>query len=357
MACSMDRRPFGTMPDSSPVEVYTLANGRGMSVQILTYGGTVHAIDLPDRDGRVDNVALGFARLEDYLARSPYFGSITGRYANRIAKGAFTLDGTICRLATNNGPNALHGGVAGFDKKLWQARELVGPDRVGLELGYVSPDGEEGYPGTLVTTVTYTLSDENELRVDYEATTDKPTVVNLTNHTYFNLAGEGSGSILGHELTLNARAFPPVDASLIPTGEIVPVAGGPLDFTQPTAIGVHIRAPDPQLGFTLGYDHNFVLDQPQPGALGLAARVREPVTGRVMEIHTTEPGIQFYSGNFLDGSLVGTSGRAYRQSEGFCLETQHFPDSPNRPEFPSTVLRPGRIYRTSTVHRFMTDRA
>ena len=356
MAGSVDRRPFGTMPDGSPVEAYTLVNGRGMSVRILTYGGTVQAIDVPDREGKVANVVLGFTRLEDYLARSPYFGSVIGRYGNRIANGAFTLNGATYRLANNNGPNALHGGAAGFDKKLWRARELKGPDRVGVELGYVSPDGEEGYPGTLATTVTYTLSDANELRIDYEATTDKATVVNLTNHSYFNLAGEGSGSILGHELMLNASAFTPIDATLIPTGEIAQVAGGPLDFTVPTAIGARIRDGDRQLGFALGYDHNFVLDQPQQGALGLAGRVREPTTGRVMEIHTTEPGIQFYSGNFLDGSLVGTSGKVYRQSDGFCLETQHFPDSPNRLEFPSTVLKPGEIYRTSTVHRFMTDR-
>ena len=352
----IDKKPFGAMPDGTSVEVYTLANDQKMSVQILTYGGVVHAIDVPDRDGKVGNVALGFAKLEDYLTKSPYFGNITGRYANRIAKGAFTLDGTTYKLATNNGPNALHGGIKGFDKKVWQAKEVSGPDNVGLELSYTSPDGEEGYPGALATKVTYTLTDKNELRVDYEATTDKPTVVNLTNHTYFNLAGEGSGSILGHELMLNASAFTPVDASLIPTGEIAKVAGGPMDFTSPTAIAARIRNDDQQLVFGKGYDHNFVLDKPQQGALSLAARVHEPTTGRVMEIYTTEPGIQFYSGNFLDASLVGTSGKMYRQSDGFCLETQHFPDSPNHPEFPSTVLKPGEVYKTSTVHHFMTDR-
>ena len=236
-AGTIDKKPFGAMPDGTSVEVYTLANDQKMSVQILTYGGVVHAINVPDRDGKVANVALGFAKLEDYLTKSPYFGNITGRYANRIAKGAFTLDGTSYKLATNNGPNALHGGIKGFDKKVWQAKEVSGSDSVGLELSYTSPDGEEGYPGALATKVTYTLTDKNELRVDYEATTDKPTVVNLTNHTYFNLAGEGSGSILGHELMLNASAFTPVDATLIPTGEIAKVAGGPMDFTSPTAIG------------------------------------------------------------------------------------------------------------------------
>jgi aldose 1-epimerase len=354
-AGTIEKTPFGSTPDGATVEVYTLSDHK-MSAQILTFGGAVHAINVPDRDGKTANVALGFARLEDYLTQSPYFGTITGRYANRIAKGAFTLDGTGYQLATNNGLNALHGGIKGFDKQLWQAREVSGSGSVGVELSYTSPDGEEGYPGTLTATVTYTLTEQNELRIDYAATTDQPTVINLTNHTYFNLAGEGSGSILGHELTLNASAFTPVDATLIPTGEIAKVAGGVMDFTHATAIGARIRSDHPQLVFANGYDHNFVLNTPQPGALTLAARVHEPTSGRIMDIHTTEPGIQFYSGNFLDASLIGTSGRIYRQSDGFCLETQHFPDSPNHPEFPSTVLRPGEVYRSSTVHRFMTDR-
>lgn len=305
---------------------------------------------------RSGNIALGFARLDDYLTKNPYFGTITGRYANRIAKGAFTLDGQTYKLAANNGPNALHGGLAGFDKKVWKAKEIQGADGVGLELTYTSPDGEEGYPGTLNAKVTYTVTGNNELRIDYEATTDKPTIVNLTNHTYFNLAGEGAGSILDHELMLNASAFTPVDATLIPTGEIVKVAGGPMDFTIPAAIGARIRDNDPQLVFGRGYDHNWVLDKPSAGALSLAARVREPTTGRVMEVSTTEPGIQFYAGNFLDASLVGPSGRMYRQADGFCLETQHFPDSPNHPEFPSTVLKPGDTYKTTTIYRFTTDR-
>ncbi|MGK9167271.1 galactose mutarotase [Inquilinus limosus] len=355
LAASIEKRPFGTTADGTAVELYTLTNGR-MSVNILTYGGIVQAINVPDRDGKSGNIALGFATLDDYLTKNPYFGTITGRYANRIAKGAFTLDGQTYKLATNNGPNALHGGLAGFDKKVWKAKEIQGADDAGLELTYTSPDGEEGYPGTLTAKVTYTVTANNELRIDYEATTDKLTIVNLTNHTYFNLAGEGAGSILDHELMLNASAFTPVDATLIPTGEIVKVAGGPMDFTIPAAIGARIRDNDQQLVFGRGYDHNWVLDKPSAGALSLAARVREPMTGRVMEVLTTEPGIQFYAGNFLDASLVGTSGRMYRQADGFCLETQHFPDSPNHPEFPSTVLKPGDVYKTTTVYRFATDR-
>ena len=356
LAASIEKKPFGTTPDGTAVELYTLTNGT-MSVNILTYGGIVHAINVPDRNGKSGNIALGFAKLDDYLTKNPYFGTITGRYANRIAKGAFTLDGQSYKLATNNGPNALHGGLAGFDKKVWKAKEVQGANGAGLELTYTSPDGEEGYPGTLTAKVTYTVTDNSELRIDYDATTDKPTIVNLTNHTYFNLAGEGADSILGHELMLNASAFTPVDATLIPTGEIAKVAGGPMDFTIPTAIGARIRNDDQQLVFGRGYDHNWVLDKPSAGALSLAARVREPTTGRVMEVSTTEPGIQFYAGNFLDASLVGTSGKMYRQADGFCLETQHFPDSPNHPEFPSTVLKPGDHYKSTTVYRFTTDRS
>ena len=356
LAASIEKKPFGMTPEGTSVELYTLSNG-AMSVDILTYGGIVHAINVPDRNGKSGNVALGFARLDDYLTKNPYFGTITGRYANRIAKGAFTLAGQTYKLATNNGPNALHGGLAGFDKKVWKAKEIQGADGVGLELTYMSPDGEEGYPGTLTAKVTYTVTSKSELRIDYEATTDKPTIVNLTNHTYFNLAGEGTDSILGHELMLNASAFTPVDATLIPTGEIAKVAGGPMDFTIPTTIGARIRNDDQQLVFGRGYDHNWVLDKPSAGALSLAARVREPTTGRVMEVSTTEPGIQFYAGNFLDASLVGPSGKMYRQADGFCLETQHFPDSPNHSEFPSTVLKPGDLYKSTTVYRFTTDRS
>jgi aldose 1-epimerase len=356
-AGSIGKEAFGTMPDGRAVDAYTLTNDKGMRVRILTYGGIIQALEVPDRDGNLGNVVLGFNNLDDYRTKNPYFGTITGRYANRIAGGRFTLEGTSYQLATNNGPNALHGGIEGFDKKVWAARELPGSDAVGLELTYTSPGGEEGYPGALAVKVTYRVTNDNELSVDYEATTDAPTIVNLTSHSYFNLAGEGSGSILDHELMLNASAFTPVDATLIPTGEIAKVAGGPMDFTSPTAIGARIRNDDQQLVFGRGYDHNWVLDKPAPGEMTLAARVREPTTGRVMEILTTEPGIQFYSGNFLDASLVGTSGKMYRQSDGLALETQHFPDSPNKAEFPSTVLRPGETYKTSTVHRFMTDRA
>ena len=355
MAGSIEKTTFGTMPDGTAVELYTLSNGQDMSVAILTYGGVVQAINVPDRDGNLANVALGFASLDDYLTKSPYFGNITGRYANRIAKGQFTLDGTTYELATNNGPNALHGGVSGFDKKLWAAEEINGADGVGVALSYTSPDGEEGYPGTLAAKVTYTVTEANELRIDYEATTDKTTIVNLTNHTYFNLAGEGSGTILDHELMLNASTFTPVDETLIPTGEIAKVQGGPMDFTTSKRIGERIRDGDKQLVFGRGYDHNWVLDKPEPGALSLAARLAEPTSGRVMEVRTTEPAIQFYAGNFLDGSLVGTSGKMYRQSDGLCLETQHYPDSPNHADFPSTVLNPGEVYKTTTVYAFSAE--
>jgi aldose 1-epimerase len=356
MAGSIEKTTFGTMPDGSAVALYTLSNGQDMSVGILTYGGVVQAITVPDRDGNLANVALGFASLDGYLSRSPFFGTITGRYANRIAKGQFTLDGTAYELVTNNGPNALHGGVSGFNRKLWAAAEIEAREGVGVALTYTSPDGEEGYPGTLAAKVTYTVTEANELKIEYEATTDKTTIVNLTNHTYFNLAGEGSGSILDHELMLNASAFTPVDETLIPTGEIAKVQGGPMDFTTPTRIGERIRDGDRQLVIGRGYDHNWVLDKPEPGASSLAARLAEPTTGRVMEVRTTEPAIQFYTGNFLDGSLVGSGGRIYRQSDGLCLETQHFPDSPNHAEFPSTVLRPGEIFRSTTVYAFSTDR-
>jgi aldose 1-epimerase len=330
-----------------------------MDVTIMTYGGIVQAIRVPDRDGNVANVALGFADLDAYVAGNPYFGTITGRYANRIARGTFVLDGERYRLALNNGENHLHGGLVGFDKVVWDAEALPdGADGPALRLTYTSPDGEEGYPGTLDVAVTYTLTDDNELRVDYLATTDAPTVVNLTNHSYFNLEGEGTGTIYDHELMLNASAYTPVDATLIPTGEIAPVAGTPFDFTEATAIGERIRdGGNEQIVIGRGYDHNWVLDRadPEDGELVLAARLSEPDSGRVLEIETTEPGIQFYSGNFLDGTLIGTSGRAYRQGDGLALETQHYPDSPNQPDFPSTELRPGEEYRSTTVYRFTTD--
>ncbi len=325
---------------------YTLDNGNGMRVRILAYGAIVQSIEVPDRDGRTANVALGFPGPEGYAAHpDPYFGAVVGRYANRIAGGRFTLDGTRYAVPVNNGPNSLHGGETGFDKRTWTAS----PSATAVELTLVSPDGDQGYPGTLTASVTYSLSPDNALTAQYRATTDGPTVVNLTNHGYVNLAGEGSGTIEDHLLQINAAHYTPVDETLIPTGEIAPVAGTPFDFRQPTPIGARVRAADPQLLRAQGYDHNWVLDG---SGLRVAAVVSEPVRGRTLTVSTTEPGLQFYSGNFLDGTFTGTGGRAYRQGDGLALETQHFPDSPNRPDFPSTVLRPGEEYRSTTVYAF-----
>ncbi|SFN66569.1 aldose epimerase family protein [Actinomadura madurae] len=354
----ISKEPFGALEDGTKVDRYTLTSGRGVRVRIITYGGIVQTLETPDRHGRRANVVLGFPTLKDYvdLNGGPYFGAVIGRYANRIAKGRFTLDGTTYQLALNNGENSLHGGLKGFDTKVWDAHPVKGRDSVGLRLEYTSADGEENYPGTLRTTVTYTLTADDRLRVDYHATTDKATIVNLTNHSYFNLAGEGTGTIYDHRLRLNASRFTPVDPTLIPTGELAPVKGTPFDFTRAHAIGERIRVNDPQLLIGQGYDHNFVLDQRRAGALTEAARVTEPRSGRVLKISTTEPGVQFYSGNFLDGSFAGTSGRVYRQGDGFALETQHFPDSPNQPGFPSTVLRPGETFDSTTVYAFSAAR-
>jgi aldose 1-epimerase len=350
---SITSQPYGTTADGTAVEEYTLTNASGMEVKIITYGGILTSIKVPDRSGNLGNVALGFNTLAEYETKSPYFGCITGRYANRIAAGKFSLDGKDYTLPVNDGPNSLHGGVAGFDNRVWTAK-VIGD---ALELSYLSPDDEEGYPGNLTATVTYTLTDANELRIDYQATTDAPTVVNLTNHSYFNLAGNGAGSIYDHILMLNADRYTPVDATLIPTGELAPVAGTPFDFRAPKAIGPGQRSAHEQIVRARGYDHNWVLNRAsfEDTSLLLAARMVEPTTGRVMEVWTTEPGIQFYAGNFLDGTLVGSSGGIYRQSDAFALETQHFPDSPNQPDFPSTVLRPGETYATTTIFKFATD--
>jgi aldose 1-epimerase len=357
----VDKEAFGTTPDGQHIDRYTLTNGRGMRVRIITYGGIIQTIEVPDRRGHVANVALGFSTLNDYVTKnSPYFGATIGRYGNRIAGGKFTLDGVTYQLAKNdNGINHLHGGVAGFDKRVWQASEIREGNTVGVRISRVSPNGEESYPGTLTVSVSFRLRTDNSIRIDYSATTDAPTIINLTNHSYFNLAGEGSSAIYDHQLTLNASRFTPVDSTLIPTGVLQPVAGTPMDFRRPTAIGDRIRDGGfQQLVFGRGYDHNFVLDRHDPTFRQLepAARVFEPTSGRVLSISTTEPGIQFYSGNFLDSTLVGTGGKMYREGDGFALETQHFPDSPNHANFPSTVLRPGQTYQTSTVYQFSTDR-
>ncbi len=347
------KESFGVAFDED-VDRYTLTNANGVEIKILTYGGIVQSIRVPDRNGDLGNVALGFATLDEYVAGSPYFGCITGRYANRIALGTFSLEGETYQLAINNEPNTLHGGDRGFDKYVWGATEVDDELGAGIRLSRVSPDGEEGYPGTLTVDVTYRLTLADELRIDYLATTDAPTVVNLTNHSYFNLAGEGSGTIYDHELHLNAPRYNPTDATAIPTGELAPVADTPFDFTQAEAIGARIRDDDDQIILGRGYDHNFVLDRDdlEDTSLILAARVVDPASGRSMEVSTTEPGIQFYSGNFLDGTIVGTTGHPYRQGDGFALETQHFPDSPNQPDFPSTELRPGEEFTSTTIYAF-----
>jgi aldose 1-epimerase len=348
---SIDSEPFAAHR-GQPVERYTLASTSGLRVRILTYGGIIQSLEVPDRTGQPANVVLGCAALDDYISRNPYFGAAIGRFANRIAHARFSLDGTSYALEANHGPNALHGGVDGFDKRIWRA-EVTSADSLKLSLD--SPDGDQGYPGALTVSVTYTVNQDNALRLDYRATTDRATVVNLTNHTYFNLAGEGSGSIEDHLLTLYADTYTPIDATLIPTGALEPVAGTPLDFRTPTPIGARLREGFPQLVLAQGYDHNYVINGPA-GALRPAARAEHAASGRLMEVTTTEPGVQFYTGNFIDGSLVGPSDRIYRQGDGFTLETQHFPDSPNQPNFPSTVLRPGEVFSSSTVFQFSITR-
>ncbi len=345
---ALETSEFGTI-DGQPVTLFTLTNGSGAEVGIIEYGGIVVSLKVPDRDGALGDVVLGYDNLEAYIADTPYFGAITGRYANRIANGRFEIDGTDYELPVNNGPNSLHGGIKGFDKVVWKGTPTESGD--GVEFTYISADGEEGYPGQLDSRVTYTWTDDNELRIGYESTTDKPTVVNLTNHSYFNLKDAGASTILDHEMMISADQYTPVDATSIPTGEIAALEGTPLDFRQATPIGERIEEENEQLGFGAGYDHNYVVNREGPG-LVLAATVHEPATGRTMDVLTEEPGIQFYSGNFLDGHHVGKGGVAYAHRNGFCLETQHFPDSPNQPDFPSTVLRPGETYSTTTVYKF-----
>ena len=353
-AAPMTKADFGKTKEGTPVQIFTLTNASGMEAKIMTYGGIVVSLKAPDRKGAMADIALGFDSLKAYEEdNSPYFGALIGRYGNRIGHARFSLDDKEYTLEKNNGENTLHGGSHGFNTKVWTPRQL--PDG-GLELTYVSPDGEEGFPGKLTLVAVYRLTDANELKMDYTATTDKPTVVNPTNHSYFNLKGAGNGDILGHVVTIYATRFTPVDAGLIPTGELRPVKGTPFDFTKPTAVGARIGQADEQLKFGTGYDHNWVLDS-GGGKLALAAKVEEPTTGRVLEVLTTEPGIQFYTGNFLDGTLKGKGGKVYAQRNGLALETQHFPDSPNKPSFPSTTLRPGQKFQSQTVYRFSTEPA
>jgi aldose 1-epimerase len=355
---SISTEPFDTMPDGAQIDLFTLTNANGLQVRAINYGGIILSLYTPGRDGVMADVALGYDRLDDYLAETPYFGSIIGRYGNRIAGAQFSLDESVYTLARNDGPNHLHGGLVGFDKVVWNAEPFESEDGVGIVFTYTSPDGEEGYPGTLEVRVTYTLTNNDELIFDYQATADRATPVNLTQHTYFNLAGHDSDTILDHELMINAESFTPVDSTLIPTGRVTPVEGTPLDFRQATGIGARIDEEHEQLRFGRGYDHNFVLSRGEADteSLILAVRLTEPTSGRVMEVFTTEPGIQFYSGNFLDGTLTGKGGVAYQYRSGLCLETQHYPDSPNQPDFPSTILRPGERYHTRTVYAFSVGR-
>ncbi len=350
---TVSRAPFGVLPDGKAVHVFALTNPNGIQVRAITYGGIIVSLRVPDRDGRLGDIVLGYDSLDGYLEDSPYFGAIVGRYANRIANGRFSLDGEVFDLATNNGPNHLHGGVRGFDKVVWDAEPFESVSGVGVVFTHTSPDGDEGYPGAVTVRVTYTLTRSDELIVDYAATTDRATPINLSQHSYFNLAGDGRRDVLDHVLWINAAHFTPVDATLIPTGVIAPVAGTPFDFTRPTTIGARIDADHGQLRNGGGYDHNFVLDREGSG-LEHTARVEEPTSGRVLDIYTTEPGLQFYSGNFLDGSITGKGGQVYGHRYGFCLETQHYPDSPNQQGFPSTILRPGEGYRSRTVFAFST---
>ena len=347
---TISQAPFGKTADGTPVEIYTLRNCHGTEARIMTYGGIVVSLKVPDKNGKFGDVVLGYDNLDGYVANNPFFGVLVGRYGNRIAKGKFTLDGHEYTLALNNAPNNLHGGPIGFDKRVWKvAKADVSQDGPRLELTYLSKDGEEGFPGNLNITAIYTLTDDNGLRLDYTATTDKATLCNLTQHSYFNLAGKGD--VLNHLVFINADKLTPVDNTLIPTGELKPVAGTPFDFRTATAIGARINADDEQIKFGSGYDHNWVVNKPL-GKLGLVARVTEPTTGRAMEVWSTEPGVQFYTGNFLDGSITGKGGWVYQKRNGFCFEPQHYPDSPNHPQFPSAELKPGQTYQNTIIYKF-----
>jgi len=346
---TVQKESWGKTPKDVPVDLYTIDNGKGLRVKIMTYGATIVSVETPDRDGKSANIALSMDSLEGYLKGVPYFGATVGRYANRIAKGKFSIDGKQYTLATNDGANHLHGGVCGFDKVVWNAEPVETDKAVGVKFSYESPDGEEGYPGKLSAQVTYSVTDDNELKMDYKATTDKKTVVNLTNHTYWNLAGGTSGDILGQVLTLNASKYLPVDQGLIPTGELKDVKDSPMDFKTPHKIGERIAQ------VKNGYDHCYILDRKDDKGLSLAARVEDPKSGRVMEIFTTEPAVQFYSGNFLDGTLKA-GGKSYEKHGGFCLETQHYPDTPNHADFPPALLKPGETYEHHTVHKFSAER-
>ena len=348
---AIERSPYGVLPSGDTVHLFTITNANGVEMRMMNYGGIVISLKTPDRNGVMGDIVLGFDSLSGYLASSPYFGALVGRYANRIRKGTFTLDSVTYTLPVNNGANSLHGGIKGFDKVVWHAEPKQDTSGVGVVLTYTSRDGEEGYPGTLAVRVTYTLTDRNQFVVDYHATTDKATPVNLTQHTYFNLAGDSSGDIRNHELMLNADAFIPVDTTLIPTGKLEPVAGSPFDFRTPIAIREQINDTNPQLTIAGGIDHTFVINRSAPGLVH-AARLVEPTSGRTLDVHTTEPGIQIYTGNFLDGTVIGKGGHVYRHRDAICLETQHFPDSPNQPAFPSTILRPGEEYTSRTVYTF-----
>ena len=351
---TITKADFGKTSEGQAVEIYTLHNSKGAEARILTYGGIVQKLSMPDKHGKFADVVLGYDQLQGYLDKTPYFGALVGRYGNRIGAGKFTLQGTTYQLATNNGANALHGGLKGFDKVVWTAKSSIGVHGPQLALAYVSKDGEEGYPGNLEVTAIYTLTENNELKLEYTAKTDKPTVLNLTHHSYFNLAGQGNGDILGHVVYINADQTTPVDSGLITTGKFADVTGTPFDFRTPTAIGTRINDPNPILQYGPGYDHNWVINKPL-GAFGLQARVVEPTSGRVLEVWSDEPGLQFYAGNFLDGTITGKGGAVYKIHDAFCMEPQHYPDSPNKPNFPSVELKPGQTFHNTIVYKFSIE--